>query len=295
MAIKVSFLTGANTATVSGLYQWDYGQILEIECSELGSEIVEVHFACANMSEAIVRTCAFTNGIGTVTIPDECLEQTNAVTAWVYKVDSTQGHTVKAITLPITARTRPSNTRSVPADYNDKYGQLIEEVNEAIDAIENGNVTAAKALSAVGADHANTATSAANATYATAAGSANHATSADNATSAENATNANNANIASSLTVKETYIGYVSQTGIALSLTAGKVYLISANIVGQSENIRDTFLLYISSEGAGKQVYSTVSRYGFFVRAINNSVWELWFCDPNETEREALQVTIRAI
>lgn len=176
MAIKVSFLTGANTATAIGLYQWDYGQILEIECSELGSEIVEVHFACANMSEAIVRTCAFTNGVGTVTIPDECLEQTSAVTAWVYKVDSTQGHTVKAITLPITARTRPSNTRSVPADYNDKYGQLIEEVNEAIDAIEKGNVTAAKALSAQEADHAVTAGSAVSATHATSADSATRAT-----------------------------------------------------------------------------------------------------------------------
>ena len=172
MAIKVSFLTGADTATVGGLFQWDYGQILEIECSELGSEIVEVHFACANMSEAIVRTCAFTNGLGTVMIPDECLEQTSTVTAWVYKVDGTQGHTIKVITLPIAARTRPSNTRSVPADYNDKYGQLIEEVNEAIDAIEKGNVTAANALSAKSSDHATTATSATTATHATSAGSA---------------------------------------------------------------------------------------------------------------------------
>lgn len=175
MAIKVSFLAGAPTATVSGLYQWDYGQVLEIECSEIGSEIVEVHFACANMSEAIVRTCAFTNGVGTVTIPDECLEQTSAVTAWVYEVDSTQGHTIKAITLPITARTRPSNTRSVPPEYNDKYGQLIGEVNEAIDALEKGNVTAAKAVLATSADHATTATSATSASYATSAGNANTA------------------------------------------------------------------------------------------------------------------------
>ena len=175
MAIKVQFSTGESTATVKGLYQWDYGQVLEIECAEIGSEILEVHFACPNMSEAIVRTCAFTNGIGTVTIPDECLEQTSAVTAWVYKVDSTQGHTIKTISLPITARTRPSNSRDVPADYTDKYGQLIEEVNEAVDAIEKGNVTAANALSANTAGHATTAGSATSATYATSAGSANSA------------------------------------------------------------------------------------------------------------------------
>ena len=46
MAIKVVFPTGASSITVAGLYQWDYGQTLEIECPEIGSEIVEVHFAC---------------------------------------------------------------------------------------------------------------------------------------------------------------------------------------------------------------------------------------------------------
>ena len=172
MAIKVQFPVGEPTVTVRGLYQWDYGQVLEIECAEIGSEILEAHFACPNMSEAIVRTCTFSNGFGTVTIPDECLEQTGSLTVWLCRVDSTQRHTIKAITLPLTTRTRPNNTRDVPADYTDKYGQLIEEVNEAINALENGEVTAAKALSATTANHANTAGSATSATYATSSGSA---------------------------------------------------------------------------------------------------------------------------
>ena len=101
MAIKVNFSNNSNSTTVSGLYQWDYGQGLEIECVELGSEIMEVHFAYRGMAEAIVRSCSFSNGVGTVTIPDGCLEQTNDVVAWVYSVGSTQGHTVKTINLPI--------------------------------------------------------------------------------------------------------------------------------------------------------------------------------------------------
>lgn len=183
MALKVKFSTGESTVTVKGLHQWDYGQVLEIECAEIGSEILEVHFACSNMSEAIVRTCTFSNGVGTVTMPDECLEQTSAVTAWVYEVDSTQGHTIKTIILPITARTRPSNTRDiVPSTLiNDKYGQMIEEINEAVNALEKGEVTAAKAISADKASHATTAGSATNATYATSAGSATNATNATNA------------------------------------------------------------------------------------------------------------------
>ena len=172
MAIKVQFPVGEANVTVGGLYQWDYGQVLEIECAEIGSEMLEAHFACPNMTEAIVRTCSFSNGVGTVAIPDECLEQTGLVTVWLCRVDSIQRRTIKVATLPLTARTRPNNSRDVPTNYTDKYGQLIEEVNEAINALENGEVTAAKAQAAVSAENARTAGSATSATYATSAGSA---------------------------------------------------------------------------------------------------------------------------
>ena len=199
MAIKVQFPVGEATITVRGLYQWDYGQVLEIECAEIGSEILEAHFACSNVSEAIVRTCTFSNGLGTVTIPDECLEQTGSLTVWLCRVDSSQRHTIKAVTLPLTARARPNNTRDVPADYVDKYGQLIEEVNEAINALENGDVTAAMAISAKSAENARTAASASSATYATSAGRADYATEANHAANAANAAMANNANIANTI------------------------------------------------------------------------------------------------
>lgn len=182
MAIKVNIPAGVANVTVAGLYQWDYGQVLEIECAEIGSETLEVHFACHNMSEAIVRTCTFTVGVGTVTIPDECLEQASLVTAWLCRRDSTQRHTIKTITLPLTARTRPGNMLDdIPPSRADAVGQLIEEINEAIDGIENGTVTAAKAKIAESATHSTTAGSATSATYATSAGSANTATRANDA------------------------------------------------------------------------------------------------------------------
>ena len=178
MAIKINIPDGQTNVTVAGLYQWDYGQVLEIECAEIGSETLEVHFACPNMSEAIVRTCTFTVGVGAVTIPDECLEQASSVTAWLCRRDSTQRHTIKTITLPLTARTRPGNMLDdIPPSRTDVIGQLIEEVNEAVDAIENGKVTAAKAQEAANANYALTAGSAQDATYATTAGSANTAKS----------------------------------------------------------------------------------------------------------------------
>lgn len=182
MAIKVNIPAGVGNVTVAGLYQWDYGQVLEIECAEIGSETLEVHFACHNMSEAIVRTCTFTVGVGTVTIPDECLEQASSVTAWLCRRDSTQRHTIKTITLPLTARTRPGNMLDdISEIQKDAVGQLIEEVNEAVDGIENGSVMAAKAKIAESANHATTAGSAQSATYATSAESANTATRANDA------------------------------------------------------------------------------------------------------------------
>ena len=185
MAIKINIPDGQTNVTVAGLYQWDYGQVLEIECPEIGSETLEVHFACPNMSEAIVRTCTFTVGVGTVTIPDECLEQANLVTAWLCQRDSTQRRTLKTITLPLTARTRPGNMLDdIPPSRADVIGQLIEEVNEAVDAIESGKVTAAKAQNAANATYAQTAGSATSATYATSAGSAGTATTATTATTA---------------------------------------------------------------------------------------------------------------
>ncbi len=178
MAIKVVFPADSHTATVQGLFQWDYGQVLEIEAADMGNEIVEVHFACTNMSEAIVRPCSFSNGIGTVTIPDQCLEQASTITAWVYKIVGTEGHTVKTITLPITARTRPSVARDIPQEVSNRYTELITEVNEAVDDLEKGKITVAKAINADTAARATTAGNASSANYATSAGSAATATKA---------------------------------------------------------------------------------------------------------------------
>ena len=181
MSIRAIIPEGSNSISVGGLYQWDYGRVLIIESADLGSEVVEVHFACTDMNEAIVRSCSFSNGVGSVTIPDSCLERTAPITAWVYRIDGTEGHTAKTIILPVTARTRPSVARDVPQEISDKYTELITEINEAVDALESGDVTVALANKATNAD------------YATAAG---NATTANHALTADNATTATTANVA---------------------------------------------------------------------------------------------------
>lgn len=174
MAIKIVFPAGKTTITASSLYQWDYGQILEIEAADL-LPIVEVHFACAGMTEAIVRPCSVNNGLATVPIPDICLEHAGTIMAWVFEIDGTVGMTRKTITIPVISRVKPSAGGEIPAEFYDRYTELITEINEAITALTQGNVTVTQAKVANYAAEAGTASSASSAGTAN---SANYATSA---------------------------------------------------------------------------------------------------------------------
>lgn len=249
MSIKVSIPTGKDVGTATGLYQWDYGQVLEIESLDIGSEVVEVHFACANMTEAIVRPCSFSNGVGTVVIPDQCLEQTTPVTAWVYRIEtiydaagmvvSTEGRTIKTITLPITARTRPSIAREIPQVFSDKYTELISEINEAVDNLENGNITAAKAIDADNAGKSDYATAAGN------AANANHAVASDRATKAIQDEEGNN--------IVETYGNFANAfvEDTLLGLARGVYYIEATPIedVDYSNMLKIAGLVFFGASG----------------------------------------------
>jgi hypothetical protein len=173
MAIKVKFETGETEKRASGLYQWDYGQTLEVEAPYLPT-IVEVHFACRGMTEAIVRVCSTVLNVASVAIPDLCLEHTGEIVAWVYGIDGTSGRTLHSITIPIIARARPTRSEAIPEDVENNYTQLISEVNEAVEKLTEGAVVAAEATHAVNADRATQADNASSAAYAVSAGSVTH-------------------------------------------------------------------------------------------------------------------------
>lgn len=151
MALKAIFPSDKESITVTGLYQWDYGQQLEIEAEGL-PEVIEVHFSCTNMTEAIVRTCVRENGVYIAAIPDDCLEQATPITAWIYDFSVTQGKTVKVVTLPVVARTRPSAVREISADDEDRLEALITRLNQAIADLESGAIKVKSAESADTAD-----------------------------------------------------------------------------------------------------------------------------------------------
>lgn len=178
MAIKVTIPEGQTHAKASDLYQWDYGQVLEIEAPKLPT-VLEVHFACREMSEAVIHTCSAVNNVASVVIPDQCLENASEITAWVYEIDGTAGRTLYRITIPVIARTRPSRGESIPVEVQDSYTQLITEVNEAVGKIANGEIVVAKAAHATSADRAQQADNASSAASAASANFATRAATAD--------------------------------------------------------------------------------------------------------------------
>lgn len=135
MNISAVFPAGVTEIVAHGLHQWDYGRILQIEAEGLPG-LVEVHFACPGMREAVVRSCSSVAGVVYAAIPDQCLEQTSPVVAWVYEQEASAGRTFLTVTMPITARAKPAPSETVPEEISDKYTEAVEAMNEQLASVE---------------------------------------------------------------------------------------------------------------------------------------------------------------
>ena len=258
MAIKAAFPEGTTSITLAPLYQWDYGQELEIEAAGLPS-LIEVHFACNGMNEAVVHTCSCINHIATVAIPDQCLEQSHEITAWVYEIDGTAGRTIYSIKIPITARTRPARSESIPQSVQDTYTQLITEVNDLLDALQSGGV---------------------NVGYANKAGSADKATQADSATTAISANTAGAASTAASdangNNIANTYMKIPNEyvaCSVGTTLDIG-FYVFRILVIGDGHGEVHTAMTDISGFLVADNLYSSTFSH-------DNGLYRLRFGDGN--------------
>lgn len=134
--IEAVFTDEINSVTVPGLTQWDYGQELRIKGLTLPSEF-QVHFACKRLDKALVRNGTFSDGVGSVMIPDKMLQQDTDLTAWVYVANDKEGETLNAIYLPIKTRTRPSDYISPPDDQHEELIDLAEEIIKIMERFEH--------------------------------------------------------------------------------------------------------------------------------------------------------------
>ena len=197
MAIKVNIPAGVASVTIDPLYQWDYGQVLEIESGDALSDVFEVHFSCLDMSDAIVRSCSSSSGCA-VEVPNTCLEQSCDITAWIYEIDATSGRTLKTITIPIIERPRPNRSGEITENISNAYTEVITTINDVVEELKSGNIVLKKAETAVTsqtAQNANNANTADSARWALNASNAEYANLTNRATTAANAEKVNDLQI----------------------------------------------------------------------------------------------------
>lgn len=128
-----------NYKRVTGLWQWDYGQVLRIQGLNL-PKAVEIHFSLQESGGEAKKRVGFTkDGVTDVVIPESMLENEEATDdynayAFVYLTDETSGQTEYKICMPVKARPKPE-AFDKPED-GEIFREAIKAVNDAADRAE---------------------------------------------------------------------------------------------------------------------------------------------------------------
>lgn len=125
------------TARKSGLYQYDYGQILRVSDLEL-PEYVTVDFSLTDTRGSTeTRVGKTTDGCLEVQIPNELLKNSHVsanteyyiIYAYIYVSDETSGNTVYKVILQVKTRSKPSDIGTDPEEK-----KLLDEAVNAVNA-----------------------------------------------------------------------------------------------------------------------------------------------------------------
>ena len=128
---KASF-GGLREVTTSPLWQWDYGQILQITGLDL-PQAFEVHFSNSRKSGETITQIG-TNGA--VTIPDMYLTSGADIYAFIFLHDGlTDGETEYVIKIPVRERPEPSDIEPTP-EQQDVITEAIAALNQAVEQCE---------------------------------------------------------------------------------------------------------------------------------------------------------------
>ena len=119
---------GLREVTTAPLWQWDYGQILEITGLDL-PQAFEVHFSNSRKSGETITQIGTDNQ---VTIPDMYLTSGADIYAFVFLHDGlTDGETEYVIKIPVRERPEPSDIEPTP-EQQDAITEAIAALNTAV-------------------------------------------------------------------------------------------------------------------------------------------------------------------
>lgn len=136
-----------NYKRVTGLWQWDYGQVLRIQGLNL-PKAVEIHFSLQESSGEAKKRVGFTkDGVTDVVIPESMLENEEVIDsyniyAFIYLTDDTSGQTEYKICMPVKARPKPE-AFDKPED-EEIFREAIKAVNDAAERAETAEQQSAK-------------------------------------------------------------------------------------------------------------------------------------------------------
>ena len=129
--IKIDF-TETNEVRNTELFQFDYGQTLEISGVEL-PEKFEMHFEYGDISLSVDGI--YSDGKGTVKVPDTLLDGLRSnFSAWLYVEDGKSGKTLKTVEFILGRRKKPSDYPCNPSEIA-KVKSLAEYVKENADKV----------------------------------------------------------------------------------------------------------------------------------------------------------------
>lgn len=124
-------LAKVHSAITRSLYQYDYGQKLQIVGLELPQSF-EVHFALKTGSTTITVLGAD----NVVSIPDELLQAKGDITAYIYlHGGDDDGETKYVIRIPVKERPQPSDYEPTPVEQ-DIITQTVAALNTAVDYVD---------------------------------------------------------------------------------------------------------------------------------------------------------------
>ena len=136
-----------NYKKVTGLWQWDYGQVLRIQGLNL-PKAVEIHFSLQESGGEAKKRVGFTkDGVTDVVIPESMLENEESlgnydIFAFIYLADDTNGQTEYKICMPVKARPKPE-AFDKPED-EEIFREAITAVRESAERAEKSEQQAAE-------------------------------------------------------------------------------------------------------------------------------------------------------
>lgn len=124
-----------NNFTESGeVWQWDYGQVLEIHGLSLPAAI-EIHFGIESGSGTVTRIGSSSGGVTAVNIPDVLLRQSRNLIVYIFVTTEGSGKTEWWIRVPVFPRQKPDDWED-DDDNDNPFYPVVESVTALTERAE---------------------------------------------------------------------------------------------------------------------------------------------------------------